>query len=43
MMMMMMMRAKLLADGSWVENNHLLPSGWMMKGELECPTGIMMI
>ena len=27
-------RAKLLADGSWVDNNDLLPVGWMMKGEL---------
>ena len=27
-------RAKLLADGSWVDNNDLLPGGWMMKGEL---------
>ena len=25
-------RAKLLADGSWVDNNDLLPAGWMMKG-----------
>ena len=30
-------RAKLLADGSWVDNNDLLPSGWMMKGELGSP------
>ena len=31
-------RAKLLADGSWVDNNDLLPSGWMMKGELGSPS-----
>ena len=30
-------RAKLLADGSWVDNNDLLPVGWMMKGELGSP------
>ena len=32
-------RAKLLADGSWMDNNDLLPPGWMMKGELGSPTG----
>ena len=32
-------RAKLLADGSWVDNNTLLPAGWMMKGDLGTPTG----
>ena len=32
-------RAKLLADGSWMDNNDLIPPGWMMKGELGSPTG----
>ena len=32
-------RAKVLADGSWVDNNTLLPAGWMMKGDLGTPTG----
>ena len=32
-------RAKLLADGSWMDNNDLLPPGWMMKGELGSPAG----
>ena len=32
-------KATVLADGSWVDNNTLLPAGWMMKGDLGTPTG----